>query len=141
MKTRSLTLLLFVFSTIFTIEITSAQESTDLALNFRNSKTSTNLAMDLRNSKTSTNIEMNAKNTNTTTKVVYSKAPNRKLANKDLWHRISEQRFECPFLRLAVEYSDNKYILIEMDENKRILASDTNYATIEKEINKLTLSF
>ena len=65
--------------------------------------------------------------------------PNRKLINKDIWYRISLYRFECRFLRLAVEWEDKEYVLYEMDGAKRELARSKDYSDIEKVIAKLTL--
>ena len=60
--------------------------------------------------------------------------PPSKLLNKDIWERVSHTRFECHFLRLAVEYQDVEYVLYEMDEPKRELSRASDYRTIAKEI-------
>lgn len=65
--------------------------------------------------------------------------PDRKLTNKNIWYRISLYRFECGFLRLAVEWQDKEYVLYEMDGAKRELARSKDYSDIEKVIVKLTL--
>lgn len=70
----------------------------------------------------------------------YSLVVNRKLVNSDIWQRVSNNRFECKFLRLAVEIRNNQYFLIEMDGDKLVLAHDFDYNNIRNEIEKLTLN-
>lgn len=67
-------------------------------------------------------------------------APARPLLNKQLWNRVTVNRFECPFLRLAVELKDMHYILMEMDGDKRIIIKNPHYDVITKAIMKLTLN-
>jgi hypothetical protein len=74
------------------------------------------------------------------TNVVEAFSPNRKLLNAELWKRVSVNRFECGFLRLAVELKNYEYVLIEMDGNKRILAQDEQYSVISRAIVRLTLN-
>lgn len=66
-------------------------------------------------------------------------APNDKLLIQEIWKRVDEYRFECEFLRLAVEYRNQEYLLIEMDGNHRILARDVHYSVISDRILELTL--
>ncbi len=66
--------------------------------------------------------------------------PDRKLLNAELWTRVSPNRFECRFLRLAVELRGYQYHLVEMDGNKRILISSSDYKVITNAILKLTLN-
>jgi len=73
-------------------------------------------------------------------KSAYSFVPVKKLQNSELWQRVSEYRFECVFLRLAVEWDNFEYVLLEMDGRKRVLARDRNYAVITQMIIKLTLN-
>ena len=61
-------------------------------------------------------------------------SPPIKLLNKEIWHRVSPTRFECEYLRLAVEYQDFEYVLYEMDGEKRELSRAREYSTIGKEI-------
>lgn len=72
-------------------------------------------------------------------KVVFF-TPHRKLLNEEVWKRVSEIRFECDYLRLAVEWKDYQYVLLEMDEGKRILAKSDKYSTIAFAIVNLTLN-
>jgi hypothetical protein len=65
--------------------------------------------------------------------------PHTKLLNKQIWTRVSANRFECEFLRLAVELKNNEYWLLEMDGNKRLLARHENYYIIAHVIVHLTL--
>ncbi|WP_242093915.1 hypothetical protein [Aestuariivivens sediminicola] len=64
----------------------------------------------------------------------YSFKPSKKLLNEEIWTRVSNTRFECNFLRLAVEYQDYEYVLYEMDEPKRELSRAPDYKTIGEEI-------
>ena len=66
--------------------------------------------------------------------------PHSNLLNNDLWKRVSEFRFECEYLRLAVEFRDHSYLLLEMDGEKRILAKSINYNVISGKIIELTLN-
>lgn len=66
-------------------------------------------------------------------------APNDKLLIQEIWNRVNEYRFECEFLRLAVEYHNHEYLLLEMDGGKRILFRDAHYSMISEEIVRLTL--
>lgn len=66
--------------------------------------------------------------------------PDQKLLDARIWNRVSPNRFECSFLRLAVELRDFKYHLIEMDGNKRNLISSMNYKDISNAIVNLTLN-
>ena len=65
--------------------------------------------------------------------------PHPYLLNTSLWKRVSEYRFECEYLRLAVEFKDHTYVLIEMDGDKRILARSIDYLRISNKIKELTL--
>jgi hypothetical protein len=60
--------------------------------------------------------------------------PPLKLLNKKIWERVSHTRFECHYLRLAVEYQDSEYVLYEMDGAKRELSRAREYSTIGREI-------
>ena len=64
----------------------------------------------------------------------YSFKPSEKLLNEEIWTRVSNTRFECNFLRLAVEYQDFEYVLYEMDGPKRELSRAPDYKTIATEI-------
>ena len=66
-------------------------------------------------------------------------SPDKRLLNEEIWQRVSVNRFECDFLRLAVELSGNEYLLYEMDGNKRLLIRHEQYSMISKAIAKLTL--
>ena len=141
MKTLTLNFLFFViFISFFTVEITNAQESTNLAMNFETSQESTNLGMNYETDKESTNLAMNYETDKESTKAVYSFAPNNKLSNEKIWDRVSEYRFECAFLKLAIEYHNNVYFLSEMEGEKRLLARDIQFTTIVEEIANLTLN-
>lgn len=65
--------------------------------------------------------------------------PHPYLLNKSLWKRVSDYRFECEYLRLAVEFKDHTYVLIEMDGDNRILARSIYYERISNKITELTL--
>jgi len=91
----------------------------------------------LSNNYTKTQLKVNIFNELTDT--IYNFTPHRKLKSKEIWSRVSELRFECSFLRLAVEWRDFEYVLIEMDGDKRELARNRNYEIISKVIVKLTL--
>jgi hypothetical protein len=65
--------------------------------------------------------------------------PDEKLLNKDIWQRVSVNRFACAFLRLAVELKNNEYLLFEMDGNKRLLIKHEEFSVISKAIVSLTL--
>ena len=65
--------------------------------------------------------------------------PHRKLLDSERWKRVSPNRFECSFLRLAVELKNFKYYLIEMDGKKKTLIAHKNYGIISKAIIQLTL--
>lgn len=69
----------------------------------------------------------------------YTFVPPIKLLNTDLWTRVSNTRFECNFLRLAVEYQDFEYVLYEMDEPKRELSRSPEYRVIGQEIGLNTV--
>lgn len=80
--------------------------------------------------------------TNTTSNVnndIEAFRPNEKLLNKQIWQRVAANRFECKFLRLAVELKNNEYLLLEMDGNKRLLARHEQYSIISGYIVNLTL--
>ena len=66
--------------------------------------------------------------------------PHPRLMDRDRWTRVSTYRFECHFLRLAVEFKDHSYVLMEMDGQKRILARSINYNEISQKIIELTLN-
>jgi hypothetical protein len=70
---------------------------------------------------------------------ISSFAPNKKLLNQEIWTRVSENRFECNYLRLAVELRNFAYILKEMDGKEHILAIEFNYYYIRNKILELTL--
>ena len=65
---------------------------------------------------------------------VYTFNPPRKLMNEEIWTRVSNTRFECNFLRLAIEYQDFEYVLYEMDGLKRELSRARDYNTLGEEI-------
>jgi len=65
--------------------------------------------------------------------------PPKKLLNNDIWIRVSDTRFECVFLRLAVEYQNFEFVLYEMDGQKRELSRAIKYSTISSEIANNTL--
>lgn len=65
--------------------------------------------------------------------------PDVKLLNTEIWNRVTAYRFECEFLRLAVELKNNEYWLLEMDGNKRLLARHEHYWFISRVIVNLTL--
>ena len=65
--------------------------------------------------------------------------PDVKLMNTSIWKRVTANRFECEFLRLAVELKNNEYWLLEMDGNKRLLARHEHYSVISQVIVNLTL--
>ena len=69
----------------------------------------------------------------------YSFIPHPKLLNKEIWNRVSEFRFECDFLRLAVEFKEHSYVLVEIDGEKRELARSIDYRVISQNIIYLTL--
>ena len=69
----------------------------------------------------------------------YTFVPSKELLNKGIWNRVSNTRFECNFLRLAVEYQDFEYVLYEMDEPKRELSRASKYHIIANEIVTNTL--
>ncbi len=62
-----------------------------------------------------------------------------RLLNTSVWQRVTANRFECDFLRLAVEWRNNEYWLLEMDGNKRLLAHHEDYSVISQVIVRLTL--
>ena len=64
----------------------------------------------------------------------YTFVPPIKLLNTDLWTRVSNTRFECHFLRLAVEYQGFEFVLYEIDEPKRELSRAAEYHIIAQEI-------
>ena len=66
--------------------------------------------------------------------------PHPNLLNEELWTRVSAYRFECEFLRLAVEFRDHNYVLVEMDGEQRELAKSINYELIKNKIVELTLN-
>ena len=74
-------------------------------------------------------------------KDAYTFTPPIKLLNKELWNRVSNIRFECNFLRLAVEYQDFEYVLFEMDGLKRELSRAREYRIIGEEIAINTFRF
>ena len=69
----------------------------------------------------------------------YTFVPSKELLNSEIWTRVSNTRFECNFLRLAVEYQDFEYVLYEMDEPKRELSRAPEYHIIRNEITLNTL--
>lgn len=71
-------------------------------------------------------------------KVAFVPHPN--LLNEELWTRVSAYRFECEFLRLAVEFRDHNYVLVEMDGEQRELAKSIDYELIKNKIVELTLN-
>lgn len=66
--------------------------------------------------------------------------PHLNLLNEEIWTRVSAYRFECEFLRLAVEFRDHNYVLVEMDGEQRELAKSINYELIKNKIVELTLN-
>ena len=71
---------------------------------------------------------------------MYSFIPPIKLLNKEIWTRVADTRFECEFLRLAVEYQNNEFVLFEMDGNKLELSRASEYKIIGDEIAVNTFS-
>ena len=65
--------------------------------------------------------------------------PHLKLAQKMLWERVSMYRFECAYLRLAVEWQEKEYVLLEMDGEKKELTRSKDFKDIQLVITKLTL--
>jgi len=65
--------------------------------------------------------------------------PHLNLGQKMIWERVSMYRFECPYLRLAVEWQEKEYVLVEMDGDKKELARFTDFKDIKLVIMKLTL--
>ena len=65
--------------------------------------------------------------------------PHPRLLDQTRWTRVSTYRFECEFLRLAVEFKDHSYVLMEMDGEKRILARSIDYNQITNRIIELTI--
>ena len=65
--------------------------------------------------------------------------PHIKLLNTSIWNRVTANRFECDFLRLAVEWRNHQYWLLEMDGQQRLLARHEQYAVIAHVIVHLTL--
>jgi len=70
----------------------------------------------------------------------YSFIPPIKLLNKEIWNRVANTRFECNFLRLAVEYKNNEYVLYQMDGNKLELSRASEYNILGNEIAMNTFS-
>lgn len=66
--------------------------------------------------------------------------PHPNLLNDEIWTRVSAYRFECEFLRLAVEFRDHNYVLMEMDGEQRELAKSIDYELIKNMIVELTLN-
>ena len=66
--------------------------------------------------------------------------PHPRLLDTERWTRVSTYRFECEFLRLAVEFRDHSYILLEMDGEHRVLARSIDYNKISQRIIELTLN-
>ncbi len=66
--------------------------------------------------------------------------PVKNLFDESRWTRVSANRFECRFLRLAVELKDFQYHLIQMDGDKKTLISHESYKVITKVIINLTLN-
>ena len=64
----------------------------------------------------------------------HSFVPPTKLLNTEIWTRVSNARFECNFLRLAVEYQNFEFILFEMDGAKRELSRAPEYRILGEEI-------
>jgi len=71
---------------------------------------------------------------------VYTRDWPRKLKNQRIWKHVAENRFECPFLKLAVEWDGVKYQLIETEEEGRILFANSDYSLISNKIVELTLN-
>ena len=65
--------------------------------------------------------------------------PHLKLAQKMLWERVSMYSFECAYLRLAVEWQEKEYVLLEMDGEKKELTRSKDFKDIQLVITKLTL--
>ena len=65
--------------------------------------------------------------------------PDLRLLNTSVWQSVTPYRFECSVLRLAVEWRNNAYWLMEMDGQKRLLAHHKHYAVISHVIVYLTL--
>jgi len=71
---------------------------------------------------------------------VYTRDWPRKLKNQRIWKHVAENRFECPFLKLAVEWDGVNYHLMETEGGKRILCTNSNYSMISSKIVELTLN-
>jgi len=71
---------------------------------------------------------------------VYTRDWPRKLKNQRIWKHVAENRFECPFLKLAVEWDGVNYHLIETEGGKRILCTNYKYSMISSKIVELTLN-
>jgi hypothetical protein len=69
----------------------------------------------------------------------YTFVPPKKLQNKEIWTRVSNTRFECKFLRLAVEYENFEFILYEMDGKKRELCRASKYSILAHGIARSTV--
>ncbi len=65
--------------------------------------------------------------------------PDLRLLNTSVWQRVTANRFECDFLRLAVEWRNKQYWLLEMDGQKRLLSRHECYSVISHVIVHLTL--
>jgi hypothetical protein len=72
----------------------------------------------------------------------YSFIPDKRLLNKYIWKRVSEYRFECAFLKLAVEFDKHThdYVLLEMEGGKREIFRDIHYELVSQVICRLTLN-
>lgn len=66
--------------------------------------------------------------------------PDKDLLYTEFWTRVSERRFEGSYLRLAVEWDEGVYYLIEMDGKKRILLKSSKYSVIRQGIIDKTLN-
>lgn len=71
---------------------------------------------------------------------IYTRDWPRKLKNQSIWRHVAENRFECPFLKLAVEWDGVNYHLIETEGGKRIMCTNSNYSSISSKIVELTLN-
>jgi hypothetical protein len=65
--------------------------------------------------------------------------PNDDLQNKTIWKRVALHRFECNYLKLAIEFDDPDYVLYAMNGPKEALFQSVDFALIRQKITNLTL--
>ena len=69
----------------------------------------------------------------------YSGSPSPELTSSDLWKKVSDNRYECDFLKLAIEWYGGDYLLVEMEGDERIIAKSRDYSKIQDLVVRLTL--